>query len=78
MGLPSRAEVLERYAQRTGISVATADWYVAFAHWKTGVVIQQLHNRWLRGESTDPRMATIADRLPALATMASAVLDRLG
>lgn len=78
MGLPSRAEVLERYAARTSISVATADWYMAFAHWKTGVVIQQLHNRWLRGESTDPRMATIADRLPALAATASAVLDRLG
>ena len=41
---------------------ASAGWYEAFAQWKTGVVIQQLHNRWKRGESTDPRMAV--DRRP--------------
>lgn len=78
MGLPSRAEVVARYAERTGIDCSGAGWYEAFALWKTGVVIQQLHNRWKRGESTDPRMATIADRLPVLAGGASALLDRLG
>jgi aminoglycoside phosphotransferase (APT) family kinase protein len=78
MGLPTRAEVVGRYAERTGIDVTAAGWYEAFAVWKTGVVIQQLHNRWKRGESTDPRMATIADRLPVLAANASRLLDRLG
>jgi aminoglycoside phosphotransferase (APT) family kinase protein len=77
MGLPTRAEVTTRYAERTGIDVSAAGWYEAFAMWKTGVVIQQLHNRWKRGESTDPRMATIADRLPVLAHNASRLLDRL-
>jgi aminoglycoside phosphotransferase (APT) family kinase protein len=77
MGLPTRREITERYAERSGLDVSSAGWYEAFAQWKTGVVIQQLHNRWLRGESTDPRMATIADRLPTLAATASALLDRL-
>ena len=77
MGLPSRQEITEHYAARTGLDVSSAGWYEAFAQWKTGVVVQQLHNRWLRGESTDPRMATIADRLPRLAATASALLDRL-
>ena len=77
MGLPSRAEITSRYAERTGIDVSAAGWYEAFAQWKTGVVIQQLHNRWVRGESTDPRMETIADRLPVLADTASRLLDRL-
>jgi aminoglycoside phosphotransferase (APT) family kinase protein len=77
MGLPTRAEVIARYADRTGIDVTAVGWYEAFAQWKTGVVIQQLHNRWKRGESTDPRMETIADRLPVLAANASKLLDRL-
>jgi len=77
MGLPPRAEITERYARRTGLDVSHAAWYEAFAHWKTAVVIQQLHNRWKRGESTDPRMATIADRLPTLAANAAALLDTL-
>ena len=78
MGLPTRAEVIDRYAERTGLDVSAAGWYEAFAQWKTGVVIQQLHLRWVRGESTDERMATIADRLPTLAATATALLDRLG
>ena len=77
MGLPTRREITDHYAERTGLDVSAAGWYEAFAQWKTGVVIQQLHNRWLRGESTDPRMATIADRLPTLAATASTLLDRL-
>jgi aminoglycoside phosphotransferase (APT) family kinase protein len=77
MGLPTRAEITSRYAERTGIDLSSVGWYEAFAQWKTGVVIQQLHNRWKRGESTDPRMAVIADRLPVLAESASALLNDL-
>ena len=76
MGLPARGEIIDRYAERTGLDVSSAEWYEAFAKWKTAVVIQQLHRRWERGESTDPRMETIADRLPQLAETASNLLDR--
>ncbi|CAN5713929.1 MAG: phosphotransferase family protein [Ilumatobacteraceae bacterium] len=77
MGLPTRAEITARYAERTGVDVSAAGWYEAFAQWKTGVVVQQLHRRWERGESTDPRMAVVADRLPVLAATASRLLDEL-
>jgi len=77
MGLPTRAEITARYADRTGIETSDATWYEAFAQWKTGVVVQQLHRRWERGESTDPRMEVVADRLPLLATTASRLLDEL-
>ena len=77
LGLPTRDEIIDRYAEQTGLDVSSAGWYEAFATWKTAVVIQQLHRRWERGESTDPRMETIADRLPLLAETASDLLDRL-
>ena len=77
MGLPTRAEVVERYREHTGFDTTNAAWFEALAQWKTGVVIQQLHDRWLRGESTDERMATIAERLGALAAGATALLDAL-
>ena len=75
MGLPPRAAIVERYAARTGVDVRAARWWEAFALWKTVVVVQQLHRRWVRGESTDPRMARIADRIPALINAATTVLD---
>jgi aminoglycoside phosphotransferase (APT) family kinase protein len=78
MGLPPRAEITERYARRTGADLTAARWWEAFALWKTVVVVQQLHRRWVRGESTDPRMAHIADRMPSLITAARRVLDDAG
>jgi aminoglycoside phosphotransferase (APT) family kinase protein len=75
LGLPGRAEITARYAARTGVDVAAVRWWEAFALWKTVVVVQQLHRRWVRGESTDPRMAHIADRIPALIAAARRTLD---
>ena len=57
LGLPTRAEVVERYAEVTGFGVEDVHWYEAFASWKTAVVLEQLHMRYVRGESTDERMA---------------------
>jgi aminoglycoside phosphotransferase (APT) family kinase protein len=78
LGLPPRATLVARYAERTGIDPASVWWWEAFALWKTVVVVQQLHRRWVRGESTDPRMEHIADRIPQLITAARLVLDAAG
>ena len=78
IGLPPRAEIAARYADRAGGEVRALWWWEAFALWKTIVVVQQLHRRWVRGESTDPRMAHIANRMPSLIGAARAVLDAAG
>jgi aminoglycoside phosphotransferase (APT) family kinase protein len=78
MGLPPRAEITARYVALTGADPASARWWEAFALWKTVVVVVQLHRRWVRGESTDPRMARIADRAPSLVAAARLVLDAAG
>jgi aminoglycoside phosphotransferase (APT) family kinase protein len=76
MGLPPRGDIVARYARRSGGDVAAVRWWEAFALWKTVVVVQQLHRRWVRGESKDPRMARIADRVPSLIAAARAALTR--
>lgn len=75
MGLPSRLAICERYAVRSGLDLAAIGWYEAFALWKTGTVIQQLHHRWKMGDSSDPRMETVADSLPKLIRNATRLLD---
>jgi aminoglycoside phosphotransferase (APT) family kinase protein len=77
MGLPTRAEVIRIYAEHTGLDVGRAAWFDAFAQWKTATVVQQLHHRWRVGDSKDPRMETIAERVPVLAAQASRLLDAL-
>jgi aminoglycoside phosphotransferase (APT) family kinase protein len=78
MGLPTRDEVAKHYGEKTGLDVSLANWYDAFAQWKTATVIQQLHHRWAIGESTDERMQTIADRLPLLLANADKLLTDIG
>lgn len=78
LGLPTRAEVVDRYAQVTGFDVDAVPWYEAFASWKTAVVLQQLYARYLRGESTDERMAARGEMVAQQARRAATVLDRAG
>lgn len=70
LGLPTRAEVVERYAARTGIDVSRISWYQAFSCWRTAVVCQQLYNRYLHGDSADERMVSRGESVPGLAARA--------
>ena len=44
-GFPSRAEIVERYAARTGFDVADVDWYQAFSFFKLAVICQGIAAR---------------------------------
>jgi aminoglycoside phosphotransferase (APT) family kinase protein len=78
LGLPSRAEIAARYAERTGSDLTSLPWWIGFAYWKTAVVVQQLYTRFARGESKDTRMIAIGARAPKLARRADAELRSAG
>jgi aminoglycoside phosphotransferase (APT) family kinase protein len=48
-GFPTRAEVVERYAHRTGYDVSQLDWYVAFGYLKIAVICQGIAARHAGG-----------------------------
>ena len=74
LGLPSQAEILARYGAITGFDLSAIRWYQAFAAWKTAIVLQQLHDRYLRGETSDDRMASRGDRVAEFAVRARRLL----
>jgi len=76
MGLPTRAEVTEFYARRTGADLSAVSWYEAFGSWKTAIVIAQLHHRYLQGNSHDLRQGLKGSRILPLARRAADILDR--
>lgn len=76
LGLSAREEILAVYAGATGLDLSAIGWYQAFACWKTAGVLQQLHDRYLRGETADERMATRGDRVPELAARARRLLRK--
>jgi aminoglycoside phosphotransferase (APT) family kinase protein len=72
----STDEALARYGERSGIDVTGIGWYLAFATWRTAVVVQQLYNRYRSGDSTDDRLAGMGEVVPTLADRAAALLTQ--
>jgi aminoglycoside phosphotransferase (APT) family kinase protein len=56
-GFPPRADIRELYARLSGRDLSQLDFYIAFAYFKLGVIIQQIYYRWYKGQTHDPRFA---------------------
>lgn len=77
LGLPTKEEIVVRYADRTGLDVTDIGWYEALGCWRTAIIMQQLYDRYLRGESTDVRMADRGAGVFPLARRGLSVLGQL-
>ncbi len=75
-GFPSRAELVERYRERSGRDVGELAWYEALALWKGAVFCEGLYGRSLRGETADAWTASLADGVPGLLRAAAAAAER--
>jgi aminoglycoside phosphotransferase (APT) family kinase protein len=73
-GWLSPAEVVERYAERSGRDVSGIGFFEVFALFKIAVVIQQIYYRFVKGQTDDPRFASFGDRVGYLAKRASALV----
>ncbi len=54
-GWLSRDDAVTRYAQMSGRDLADVAWYLVFGAWKMAVILQQIHIRWLKGQTRDER-----------------------
>jgi len=77
-GFLRRDELLQRYAVRSGRDVSTADYYRAWANWKTATVVEQIYVRYVRGQTSDPRFANMGEWAPVLARQAARVVAKFG
>src|SRR5204863_4443984 len=49
-GFPSKAELVARYAERSGRDVEPLPWFEALALWKAAVFCEAIYGRYVRGE----------------------------
>jgi aminoglycoside phosphotransferase (APT) family kinase protein len=68
------AELVERYAARSGRDLTRLKFYEVFALFKIAVVVQQIYYRFVNGQTSDPRFANLGDRVAYLARRAEAAL----
>jgi aminoglycoside phosphotransferase (APT) family kinase protein len=68
-GFPSRSELIDRYARRTGFDVTAIDWYQSFAYFKLAVVCQGIAARAaggsMLGSGFDEAQAMVAPLVAA-------------
>ncbi len=72
-GFPTRAQLVARYAARTGRQMDHVAFYVALAIWKLAILLEGSYKRHLSGTTDDPFFATLGEGIPALARRALAV-----
>jgi aminoglycoside phosphotransferase (APT) family kinase protein len=79
-GMPSRAELCERYARGSGLPVDEIDYYVILARFKIAIVLEGGYARWLAGGADNPKMAAFGDVVLDMARKAAelARTTRLG
>jgi aminoglycoside phosphotransferase (APT) family kinase protein len=76
-GYLTPADVVERYAARSGRDVSGIRYYEIFALFKIAVVIQQIYYRYVQGQTTDRRFATFDARVAYLARHAASLAGTL-
>jgi aminoglycoside phosphotransferase (APT) family kinase protein len=72
-GFPTRDELVARYEQETGRSVAALNWYQALALWKAAVFMEGNYKRFVAGSTDDEYLGLFDEGVPALAEKARAV-----
>lgn len=75
-GFPTRAQVAERYGQRTGFNLSRLAWYQVFGAFKIAVILQQIYIRYLRGQTRDERFSDMGGRVQALIGNARRAMPR--
>jgi aminoglycoside phosphotransferase (APT) family kinase protein len=65
-GSLTRAQLVQRYAQKTGHDVSDMAFYLVFARFKIAVIIQQIYYRYHQGLTHDERFATMPQRITLL------------
>ncbi len=72
-GFSTRAELVARYAERTGRPISDVAFYVALAVWKLAILLEGSYARHLAGTTDDPFFATLQEGVPELARRALAI-----
>jgi aminoglycoside phosphotransferase (APT) family kinase protein len=74
-GFPTRAEVAERYAQRTGADLSDLNWYVGFAFFKFAAIVAGIVARSAAGAMAGKDTSGYAERIDPCVELGRAALD---
>jgi aminoglycoside phosphotransferase (APT) family kinase protein len=71
----TRQQVVERYAERSGLETSNIVFYYVFGCFKIGVIVQQIYARYRQGHTQDPRFAGLIHVVQACASNAQRAIS---
>lgn len=74
VGFMTRAELVERYAERSGRSVHNINFYHTLGLFRLTVIIAQIYIRFKRGQTQDQRFAAFEYMIPLMAQAAQEIM----
>jgi aminoglycoside phosphotransferase (APT) family kinase protein len=77
-GMLSRAQLAQRYAEKTGRDLSNIVFYYVFAIFKTGVIIQQIYYRYFHGLTKDERFASLGGVAKTLMRVGLTAMEKTG
>lgn len=79
-GFPSRTELGERYAERTGRDLSQLDYYVAFNRWKSACIVHGVYARYCAGKKSTEGidLDELRERIDRSLTLSEQALNRIG
>ena len=73
-GYPSEAEILARYAARSGRDLSGLGFYIALASFKLAVILEGIHFRYVHGQTVGDGFENIGERVEPLVASGLAAL----
>jgi aminoglycoside phosphotransferase (APT) family kinase protein len=62
-GMPSRAEILQLYQEKTGLKIPEFTFYLVYGYWRLAVILQQIYYRYFHGQTQDERFRGFGARI---------------
>lgn len=74
-GAPTRAEIVTRFQERTGLSVENFPFYFCFGLFRLGVIGQQIYYRFYHGHTKDQRFKGFVKKTHVLQNMCELIIS---
>jgi aminoglycoside phosphotransferase (APT) family kinase protein len=75
-GMPTRKELIARYASMSGIPIGNIDFYYVFGLFRLGVIAQQIYYRYYHKQVSDPRFAMFGQFVTYLSQVCEGVIAK--
>ncbi|MEM6879242.1 MAG: phosphotransferase family protein, partial [Bacteroidota bacterium] len=76
VGNPSRSDIVERYAQKSGRPVNHLIFYYAYGLFKVAVIVQQIYYRYQKGLTTNEKFAHLNQVTRLFCQMAQQAIEK--